>query len=68
MDYKEPYLVMFRAATDALEYLQDRQERLARNVLMMAQWEAERLVISQPSGEDEVKESNEEPGESSSAK
>lgn len=56
MDYKEPYLVMSRAATDALEFLQDRQERLARSVLMMAQWEAERLIASQSRKENEVKE------------
>lgn len=61
MDYKRPYHVMFNAATDALEYLADDQARLARSVLMMAQWEAESLVISQPSEEDEVREESETP-------
>lgn len=61
MDYKKAYLVMFNAATDALEYMIDGSYRLARNVLMMAQWEAESIVISQPSQEDEVREADEIP-------
>lgn len=59
---------MFNAATDALEYMLDGSYRLARNVLMMAQWETEALVISQPSEENEVREEDEPPKKGASPK
>lgn len=61
MDYKKAYLVLFNAATDALGFLTDNNIPLACDTLAAAQAHAEMLIISQPSPEDEVRETDELP-------
>lgn len=64
MDYKKAYLVLFNAATDALAFLADGRVPLACDTLAAAQARAEMLIISQPSPEDEVRETDELPEKS----
>lgn len=56
MNYKDGYLLLFNAATDALAFMQQRNFEMARRVLVRARREAEESVISQPGEEDEVAE------------
>jgi len=46
VDYKELYLLLFRAATKALDAMQNQNFGLARQILVQAQQDAEELYIS----------------------
>lgn len=58
MDYKKAYLALFNGVSDTIDFLSGDDIRIARNMLILAQKRAEMLVISQPSEEDEVQETD----------
>lgn len=58
MDYKKAYLALFNGVSDTIDLLSGDNIRIARNMLILAQKRAEMLVISQPSEEDEVQETD----------
>lgn len=46
MDYKKLYHIMFNAATDAIEYIDEKEYDMARLRLVLAQMKAEQDYIN----------------------
>ncbi len=52
MDYKKLYHIMFNAATDAIDYINEKKYDMARLVLVLAQMKAEQEYINMAEDEE----------------